>query len=114
MAMKKEMAHAIVSRYWSAGEADAGKVHFESVFQKNDYSALEETVLPERMLNTPVWIVDVLKELKAITGSSEAKRLIEGKAITIDGTVVDDFKAQVTVKSGSVIIAGKRRQYKIK
>lgn len=114
MAMKKEMAHAIVTRYWSAAEADNGKNHFESLFQKNDYSQLEPTELPATMLNTPTWIVDVLKELKAISGSSEAKRLIEGHAVNVDGTVIDDFKAQVTIKSGTLIIAGKRKQYKIK
>lgn len=114
MAMKKEMAHAIVARYWSPAEADRGKNHFESLFQKNDYSQLEPVELPVTMLNTPTWIVDVLKELKAISGSSEAKRLIEGHAVNIDGTVIDDFKAQVTIKSGTLIIAGKRKQYKIK
>lgn len=114
MDMKKEMAHAIVTRYWSAAEADKGKETFESLFQKNDYSNLAETELPSHMLKNPTWIVDVLKELKAISGSSEAKRLIEGNAVTIDGMVIDDFKAQVTIKSGALIIVGKRKQYRIK
>lgn len=112
MQLKKELAHAIVSQFWSPKEADHAQKQFESLFQKKDYSQANDATLPKDLPN-PVWIVDLLRALDAISSSSEAKRLIDAGAILIDDQKVDDFKAQVTHKPGMIIKVGKHRIYKI-
>jgi tyrosyl-tRNA synthetase len=111
MDLKKNMAHAIIARFWSPKEADEAQANFEALFQKKDYSQAQEIALANY---EPLWIIDLLKLLKAIPSSSEGKRLIESGAVHIDGVAVTEFKAMVQPKSGSVIKVGKHRIYKIK
>ncbi|MDP3889101.1 MAG: tyrosine--tRNA ligase, partial [bacterium] len=112
MMLKKEMAHEIITKYWSAKEADAARDTFEALFQKKDYSKAQEVALPMSTAN-PLWIVDLLKILGAISTSSEAKRLIESNAVQVDENPVNDFKAHITWQSGMTIRVGKHRIYKI-
>lgn len=113
MALKKDMAHKIVSKFWSEAEADGAQAQFEALFQKKDYAKATEVALPAGTAN-PIWIVDLLKLLDAIKSSSDAKRLIESGAVEIDGEAVQDFKASVAWKDGMVVKAGKHKIYKIK
>ncbi len=112
MSLKKDMAHRIITKFWSAKEADAARETFEALFQKKDYSKAQEVVLPSDAAN-PIWVVDLLKTIGAIKSSSEAKRLIESSAILIDGDPIADFKASVQWKPGMVIKVGKHRIYRI-
>jgi len=112
MNLKKEIAHAIVALFWSAQEADSAQQQFESLFQKKDLSQAQEVALPAGTAN-PLWIVDLLKTINAVTSSSEVKRLIESKAIEIDGIAVSDFKALIAWQSGMVLKVGKHRIYKL-
>lgn len=110
MDLKKNMAHAIIERFWSKQEADAAQAQFEALFQKKDYSQAQEAALG---LKAPLWIVDLLKMLKAISSSSEAKRLIESGSVHVDDQVITDFKAIVNPKPGTIIKVGKHRIYKL-
>ena len=110
MDLKKNMAHAIIARFWSAKEADAAQAQFEALFQKKDYSQAVEVAVE----NKEIWIVDLLKALNAIASSSEAKRLIETKSVHVDNSIIEDFKAMIKPKSGMIIKVGKHRIYKIK
>ena len=110
MALKKDMAHVIVAKFWSPKEADKARESFEAVFQKKDYSKAQKVSLPKNTAN-PIWIVELLKLIGAIKTSSEAKRLIESKAVLIDDKPVDDFKAQIKWKPGITIRVGKHRIY---
>lgn len=113
MKLKKEMAHSVVTKFWSREEADGAQQQFEALFQKRDYTKAKAVLLPESLYN-PIWIVSLLRNLGAVKASSEAKRLLEGGAIEIDGIVVKDFKANVEWRSGMIIKVGKHRIYKIK
>jgi len=112
MALKKDMAHAIIEKFWSEKEAAEAQKQFEALFQKKDYSQADEIKLKKDTAN-PIWIVDLLKGLNAIKTSSEAKRLIESGSVIIDENPIKDFKAKITWKPGMVIKVGKHRIYKI-
>jgi len=112
MAIKKDMAQAIIEKYWSKKEAERARSTFEALFQKRDYSQAQEINLPK---GTPksLWIADLLKIVANVTSSSEAKRLIEAGAVIINGKTIDDFKATVIWKPDMIIKVGKHRIYKI-
>ena len=112
MALKKQMAHDIIEKFWSKEEADRALEQFEALFQRKDYSHATEVSLS--CFQTTMWIVDFLKALGAISTSSQAKRLIESGAVHIDDSAVNDFKAQITPHSGMTIKVGKHRFYKIR
>lgn len=110
MDVKKYMAHSIVTEFWSADDADKAQTQFEDVFQKGDLSKAQSVELPADTKN-PIWIVEFLKLLGALKSSSEAKRLIEGGSVSIDGEQIKDFKAEISWKSGMTIKVGKHRIY---
>ncbi|MDR3646497.1 MAG: tyrosine--tRNA ligase [Candidatus Babeliales bacterium] len=110
--IKKHMAYEILKKFWSETDANIGQEYFENIFQKKEYSAAQEVILPADTAN-PIWIVDLLRLLDAIKTSSEAKRLIEEKAVRINDDIISDFKAQIECKPGMIIKVGKHRIYKI-
>lgn len=113
MALKKDMAHEIITKFWSKQEADQARATFEALFQRKDYSKAQEvTLLPDTQ--NPLWITDLLKNISAVTTSSQAKRLIEEKAVSIDGELVTDFKANISWQRGMIIKAGKHKIYKLR
>jgi tyrosyl-tRNA synthetase len=111
MDVKKEMAFGIIEQFWSLQQAQVAQQTFVNLFQKKDLSSGKLVELS--LMNTPVWIVEVLKELGAITTSSEAKRLIESGAVMIDGQVITEFKKEVVCSSGMSIKVGKHRIYRL-
>lgn len=112
MNLKKQMAHAIVTKFWSQNEADAAQEQFQNLFQNHNYESAQEVALAD-LCGTDLWIVDLLKKIGAIQSSSEAKRLIESGAVTINQEPIRDFKATVRCVSGMVVKAGKTRIYRI-
>ena len=112
MSLKKDMAHKIITKFWSEKEADEARATFEALFQKKDYSKAKEVKLPSGTAN-PLWVVDLLKAIGALKTSSEAKRLIEANGLSIDGETVSDFKASISWKPGMIIKAGKHRIYQL-
>lgn len=110
LACKKQLAHTILTRFWSAADADEGQKQFEAVFQQKDYSQATPVALPAGTEN-PLWIVDLLRLLGAVSSSSEARRLIAGGAVSVDQDKIVNFKAQVTWAKGMTIRVGKHRIY---
>jgi tyrosyl-tRNA synthetase len=112
MAMKKQMAHEVITTFWSKDEASKAQQQFESVFQKGDLSKAKTVALSGGTKN-PIWIVELLKLLNAVQSSSEAKRLIEGGSVAFDNEQIKDFKAEISWKSGMTVKVGKHRIYVI-
>ncbi len=110
MNLKKQIAHAIVARFWGNEEAIDAQKNFEELFQNRDYTNAEQYTLSN---HGDYWIVDLLKEIEAVASSSDAKRMIEQGAVSIDGVTISDFKATVHPKSGMTIKVGKKKIVKI-
>jgi len=113
MNVKKDMAQAIVARFWSVSEAESARSQFEALFQNRDYSQAQAVDLPRDFAN-PIWIVELLKVLGAVTTSSDAKRLIESGSVHMNDDVITDFKQVVHWQAGTIVKVGKHRIYKIK
>lgn len=113
MELKKDLAHKIISKFWSKESADLALDNFEALFQRKDMSKAQEIQLPE-ITEKSIWIVDFVKLFDGIKSSSEARRLIEAGAVALDGEVVKDPKAIVAWKEGMTVKIGKHRFYKIK
>jgi tyrosyl-tRNA synthetase len=113
MTLKKEMAYGIIEKFWSTDAAKMGQEKFEFLFQKKDYSMATEIELKKGTEN-PLWVVQLLKDLDAVKTTSEAKRLIENGAVSIDGKKMTEFKAAVNLRSGMIVKVGKHRIYKLR
>ena len=79
-------------------------------FKKKDYSKAKKVSL-ENDVQNPIWIVDLLKKLGSVVTTSDAKRLIEAGAVSIDDKKITEFKDQVEWSSGMVVKVGKHKIY---
>jgi tyrosyl-tRNA synthetase len=109
MDLKKEMAFQIIKKFWSNEEAKVAQDKFVQLFQNRDLKA--GTAAKITNLPANLWIVDLLKELNAISSSSEARRLIESGAVVVDNNIIKDFKGVVSCQVGSTVKVGKHRVY---
>ncbi len=113
MDLKKEMARAIVAKFWSVSEAEAAQEQFEALFQKRDYSQGASIELPLATCN-PIWIAELLKLVGAVPSSTQARRLIDEGAIKIDGITKSDPQEQIVWRVGMTVKVGKHRLYVLK
>lgn len=112
MQLKKDMASEVVTRFWSAHDAQQACENFTALFQKKDFSKAQEVPLLATVVN-PCKILDVLKALGAVPSSSEGRRLVEAGAVSIDEKSVTDFRAEIVLHEGMIVRVGKHRIYKI-
>ncbi|MDP3057526.1 MAG: tyrosine--tRNA ligase [bacterium] len=107
---KVRLAKEIVTMYHGAAEAAKAEKEFNKIFRdKGVPSEMPEIKISEKSLA----ILDLLVKIKLASSKSEAKRLVEGKAVEIDSKIISDWKTAIEIKSGMVIKAGKRKFAKI-
>lgn len=112
MKLKKDMAHAVIAKFWSPDQADDAQHTFQMLFQQKNMTAAQEVALPH--IGQSIWIIDLLKNLKVAASNSQARRLIEQGAVFIDGQRISDAKAHITVCDGMIVKAGKHQIFKIR
>lgn len=107
MVLKKELACELVRMYHGEKEAQGAKDNFERVFS--------EKQLPEEIkefkINGTMGTAELLKESGLASSMSEAKRLIDQRAVTVNGQAVSDW--EYNIKPGDVIKVGPRKFLKI-
>ncbi|MGC2310286.1 MAG: tyrosine--tRNA ligase [Candidatus Babeliaceae bacterium] len=112
MEIKKQLAYRIIEKFWSKQEAKQAQQTFEHLFQKRDLSFAQEYIFPQETQN-PLMLVELIKLLGGAESSSQARRLIEAGAVSIDDAKITNIKAQITVTSGMCIKIGKHTFYKL-
>ena len=113
METKKRLARTIVALLHGEAAADAAQGEFERVFQQGQQP--EETQELPVVLNgdgsAEVDITLVLSEAGIAPSRSEARRLVQQGAISIDDVKTSD--AQVELREGAIIKVGRHRFYKV-
>jgi len=111
MLYKKQLACEIVKLYHGEEAAADAQASFEKVFSNRE--------LPDEM---PVYITDEdkIKMVKLLvdnglcTSNSEAKRMIQQNAVTVDGNKWSEPEGELVIQDGTVIKVGKRKFLQIK
>jgi tyrosyl-tRNA synthetase len=103
--LKRRLARQIVTMYHGEEAASAAEAHFDKVIVSKEIP----DEMPEVSLAGPVWIAELLKEHGLVDSTSEARRLIEQGAVSIDGERIEDVDYQVEAEDEYVIKVGKRR-----
>lgn len=107
---KKELAFEMVKRFHSEEAAKMAKEEFERIFSKREVpEEMEEYILKGRKS-----LVEVVFEAGIVNSKSEIKRLIQQKAVEVNGVKVEDIGYQLNPEDGErVIKIGKRKFLKI-
>ena len=107
---KVKLARLLTEFLHSQEAAEKEEQEFIRVFSnKENPDNPEELKVPEKM----IWIAELLKRAGAVTSTSEAKRLIDQGAVSIDGQKITDFNLKFIVKPGALLKAGKKKFVKI-
>lgn len=107
MKLKKQLAHEITKQFHGKEKAGQAQKEFEKVYQSRGVPEKIETK-KTKAKNWP----DLLVELNLASSKSEAKRLIDQKAVKADGETITNIN-QKTPNSGATINVGKRKWMKI-
>jgi len=114
MEVKKQLAMYIVSRFYDEETAIKAKEHFERVHSKRELP--EEIPEPELTIATEgkIPLYELIYKLKFAPSKSEARRLIKGGAVKIDGNKFTDPYFEVDLTKEFVLQVGKRKFARIK
>jgi tyrosyl-tRNA synthetase len=114
---KVRLAKALVAQYHSAAEADEAARWFAQTFSAREFPEDAEVVkLDKALLETDgrVWIIRVIIFCgKGTISSSEASRLVRQGGVKLDGEVITDRDARLTLDRERRLQVGKRRFFKV-
>ena len=112
---KERLAWEVTGVYWGAEEADRARDRFRSVFSRKELPEEAEVVVLDRscLKDGRVWVVELLLQLGMAPSKGEARRLIEGGGVSIDGVKVTDTELELTPEAidGKLVRKG-RKQFK--
>ncbi len=111
MTVKKRLAHELVKDFWSVKDAGEAADEFARTVQQKEVPD-EIPVLKIAGGSTALLSAEISRAGLA-KSRSEARRLLEQKAIEINGKTVDEDLEMDKIDDGSVIKVGKRRYIKI-
>ncbi len=109
---KAFLAREITAWLHDEHEADAALARFDRIFRDKDVDVTDAPllVLPAAEAATGrIWIVKLLVRLEFAATNGEARRLVEGRGVKLDGVVVTDEKLEVELGREVLVQAGKRR-----
>ncbi|NLC07449.1 MAG: tyrosine--tRNA ligase [Syntrophomonadaceae bacterium] len=114
--VKMRLAREIVTMYHGSEAAQAAEAEFRKVFQQGELpDDLPEVLVPAKEITEGrIWIGRLLVVLNLVPSTSEARRLVTQGGVQIDGQRIDDPAANVLLKEGNVVRAGKRKFARVK
>ncbi len=111
MILKKRLAWELVNLYHGESEAEKAQDGFEKLFSKKE---IPDEMPEYETQEASQKIVQLLVQSGLCTTNGEAKRLIQGGGVSIDGEKVLSFDTEVMVSDGAVLRAGKRKFIRIR
>jgi tyrosyl-tRNA synthetase len=108
MESKKQLAQKIINLFYPAQAAQEAREEFERVFSKQQLP----TQIPEYPLSSlTLPITKILVEIGATTSNSEARRLIQAGAVSINHVKITDPHLQIDFTQAPIILRCGKRFY---
>ncbi|MHB0912471.1 MAG: tyrosine--tRNA ligase [Armatimonadota bacterium] len=114
MEAKKRLAREIVTIYHSAEAAACAQAEFERVFSSRELPSEMKEGLVEVNEEGRIWAPKLLVSTGTAPTNSEARRLIQQGAVTVDGEKITDPNAEIAVKDDQVLKVGKLKYVRLK
>lgn len=103
--IKMAMAWDVTAQFYGEADANAAQAQFQSVFQQGKLP----DEMPDHAVPNGSPLVDVIVELGFAASNSEARRLIKGGGVRLDGDPVSDIGTALALSGATVLQVGKRR-----
>jgi tyrosyl-tRNA synthetase len=102
---KKRLAHEVVAQFHTPADADAAQEAFERQFQRRELPA----EIPDFRIAAAMNIVDVMVGAGLASSKGEARRLIDGGGVRIEGEKVEGYDTTVSPERPVVVQVGRRK-----
>jgi len=115
MAAKERLAFEITRMYHGEEAARGEQAEFERVFSQRELpTEIPEIAIPrEKLKSGRIWLPRLLVTAGMASSNSEARRLVEQGAVTLDGERITDPNAEIPIRDGQILRAGKLRFAKL-
>ena len=107
--LKMELAKAIITMYHDEAAAEKGEQHFKTVFQKKE---IPDDIEEVKLKGAKWLVIDLISELGMAESKSEARRLIEGGAVKIEGEKVTELEDEVELTKEPLLVQVGKRKFK--
>lgn len=104
--IKVKLAKELVTLYHDRKSADIAAEEFEKLFKKKE---IPEDIAKKTFKDKSKNIIDLLAESGLATSKSEARHLIEGGGVKVNGQKVTDIKLVVDLGKEALVQVGKRK-----
>lgn len=108
MVLKKELALQLVTELHSVEEAKTAQKEFETRFQKGEVSRADLPTVSITTLPLSGTVIDYAVSLKLAKSNSDARRLIEQKAVRVNSIVQTNPKDQLHLKPDDIVEVGRK------
>lgn len=108
--IKDELGQRIVSIYYSEQEAKLASENFTKLFKQKE---IPEDIAEYQIQNGPKTLVEILVESGLCPSKGEAKRLIAGGGVKLNGNKLEDPLMPIEVAENQILQAGKRKFIKL-
>lgn len=108
--LKMRLAREIVALYHSRTAADQAEAEFIEIFANK---GIPENIPVQKFHTKKINIVELLAEGKMVASKGEARRLIEGGGIRVDGNKVASHEEEIDLSSEKLVQVGKRKFLKV-
>ncbi len=112
---KDILARAIVEQYHNAADAEKASEDFRKRFSGGEILSDTEvkTISATLLQDGKIGILTLIKEVGFAPSTNQAKQLVEGGGVHLNGSRITDFKTPITIGGGEVLQVGKRKVCKI-
>ncbi len=109
MEAKKRLARLITAEYHGEAAAVEAEAYFESKYQRREVPR----DIPIFRIAEPLWICELMKQIRFAPSTTEARRLIGQSAVRVDGKAITDVNFRFVPGEHRVLEVGKRRVARI-
>ena len=109
---KSDLAKIFVTQFYDEKTAKAAETEFDDVFKKNELPA-DIPVIKIKKTAREISVAKLLVEIGLLTSSGEAKRMIKGGGVKINGEKVNDENQIFEYKGETVLSVGKRKHMRL-
>ena len=114
--VKVRLAKEICAQFHSSETADAAEAEFNRIFVQKDLpDEIPEYLIPqEETAEGKIWLVKLLVLAGFAKSNGEARRLIQGGGVHVDGKTIEDGEFEVVMPVDAIIKVGKRRFVRVR
>ncbi len=110
-AVKQQLARELTARFHNEEAALLAEKNFEKVFQKGGVP--DDVAVHKVSAGVIVPFANLLADANLVKSTSEARRMVQQGAVSVDGEKVDDIATELAPQGEYLIKVGKRRFCKI-